>query len=168
MFSEQHIRNYSYGCIFCKTGYERMIVQELSQNTRDIDYIAAQKRIRRRMFPGYVFFRGKDNIDITILVKWPAVLRVLSNGIGQWQLVGNDYRFAEWLFLHDGVIGFSKAFVDGNMLRFLKGPLKGHEGQVIKINRRFQNCLVLLRFEDREFRIWLGYELMGTDSIEHI
>ena len=31
--------------------------------------------------------------------------------------------------------------------------------RIIKINRRFQNCLVDLVFERRKIKAWLGYEL---------
>ena len=166
-------REFAYGCIFCKTGYERALVREMSLKMNDMEFLVAQKKSRRRinrkmveeiviMFPGYVFFKTSGYFDTSIICKWPSVLRILTNGEGRWELTGDDYKFATWLFSHDGIIGFSKAMMVGDRLKILKGPLQGHEGQIIKVNRRFQNCLVMLEFEGRQFKIWLGYELLDN------
>ena len=170
MLSEQLCGNTSYGCIFCKTGSEHTLAQELSQDMLDIDFLVAEKQNRRRingkmttetviMFPGYVFFRSTSKIDPTKLERNPLTLKLLTYDDERWQLVGDDYLFVRWLFMQGGIIGFSKARIEDNRLVFLNGPLMGQEKNIIKINRRFQNCLVSLVFENRKNKIWLGYEL---------
>lgn len=172
MLEEQAKDDALYGCIFCRTGYEKALVQELSQNLADAEFLVGQKKSRRRisgkmieetviMFPGYVFLRTCKEIDTAKLKEWPNVLKLLSNSDGDWQLTGDDLKFAEWLFSQGGVIGFSDALVVGEKLKIRRGPLMGYEGQIIKVNRRFQNCLVVMKFEHREFKVWLGYDLIS-------
>lgn len=170
MLSEQLSGNTSYGCIFCKTGYEHTLAYELSQDILDIDFLVAKKKNRRRingimitetvdMFPGYVFFRSTSKVDLTKLERNPLTLKLLTYDDERWQLDGDDYLFVRWLFMQGGIIGFSKARIEDNKLVFLNGPLVGQEKNVIKINRRFQNCLVSIAFGDKNNKIWLGYEL---------
>lgn len=172
MDASQQLDKPRYGCFFCKTGCEQTLANDLNHNIRSADFLVAQKKSRRRingrmseetvvLFPGYVFFRSYEDMDPALLKGWPSLLKILTNSDGSWQLVGEDYRFAEWLFAQGGIIGFSKALIIGERLRILNGPLMGHEGQIIKVNRRFQNCLVILTFEDRVFKVWLGYELIS-------
>ena len=164
MHTSQDRASASYGCIFCKTGREMVLLKELSGNVHSAEFLVAQKKCRRRvggmmneetviMFPGYIFFRTYEAFDLKVLTKWLDVLKILSTGDRGWRLMGDDYMFAEWLFSQRGTIGFSDAKIVDGKLQILKGPLMGHEGQIIKINRRFQNCLVKIRFDQKEYRI---------------
>ena len=170
MFPRQYHKHFSYGCIFCKTGYEQALVSELSKDMRDTEFLIAKKKIRRRingemtvdtdiMFPGYVFFRTITEIDQRLFESNSLVLKLLTYNDKEWKLIGDDYALVRWLFSQGGMIGFSKAIIKENRLVFLTGPLMGLEDRIIKINRRFQNCLVDLVFERRKIKAWLGYEL---------
>lgn len=169
----------SYGCIFCKTGREMALVKELSRNVHSAEFLVAQKKSRRRvggmmneetviMFPGYIFFRTYETVDLAELTKYADVLKLLSDNDGRWQMAGDDFFFAEWIFSQGGVIGFSDALVVDGKLKIIDGPLMGREEQIIKVNRRFHCCLALLKFNEREFRVWLGYDIVqdnvGTNN----
>ena len=94
----------------------------------------------------------------------------MKNNQNEWNKLHAQDKFrpkypeddiVRWLFSNKGVIGFSSAIIEGDKLRILTGPLMGQEDKIIKVNRRFQNCLVALDFEGKQFKVWLGYELKG-------
>lgn len=163
--------NESFGCVFCKTGKESSLLQNLTSYINGATFLVAKKQIRRRingqskvetviMFPGYIFFKAYNDIKISNITKQSDVLKVLSGGDGCWKLKGTDYDFALWLFSHNGVIGFSKAVIVDDKLKIIEGPLLGYDDEIIKVNRRFQSCLVKMKFDGNEIKIWLGYEIV--------
>lgn len=164
-------KNYLYGCIFCKTGYELDTVAELSKSIEAARFIAPLKTIRRRtktgmskemeiLFPGYIFFQTPGDVSTILIKQNKNVLRLLNTGKYDWRLMGNDELFAKWVFDHNGIFGLSEAHYVGDKIHIISGPLMGLDSQIEKVNRRFKTCQVSISFDHHEFRIWLGYELV--------
>lgn len=165
-----------YGCVFCRTGREKAVARALEQRYPGLEATAlsqvkhrSEKGIKsteeKILFPGYVFFRVADSESTPSGVAHVSdVLRVLVGMTGEWALRGEDERFAAWIFENGGVIGMSIAHKEGARVIVRSGPLKDFEGQVVKIDRRSRNGLVELRFDDRVWKIWLGFDVVGMED----
>ena len=165
----------SYGCLFCRTGREKRIADEIEAEIVDIRVLFAQKLRRRRqghisveesvpLFPGYLFFRTGDELDARKLSRHMDVYKLLRDGQGVWQLRGEDLALAKELFRSDGVVGFSKAYYEGDRIRITDGPLKAYEGRIIRVNRRSQTAQIALGMDGREVTVWLGFELIERNE----
>lgn len=161
-----------YGCIFCKTGCEVETASQLTEVIQAVRFSVPQKIIRRRtekgliedkeiLFPGYLFFQAASDFSTMTIKQNSNVLKVLTPEKNDWRLFGSDARFAKWIFDYNGIFGFSKAQFVGDKISIITGPLQGLDGQIQKVNRRFKTCQVSVSFDEYEFKIWLGYELVN-------
>lgn len=163
-----------YGCLFCRTGREKRIAGEIETELADIRVVFAEKLRRRRqghssveecvpLFPGYLFFRAGDDLDVRKLSRHADVYKLLRDGEGIWQLRGEDRALAHELFRSNGVVGFSKAYYEGDRIRITDGPLKAYEGRIMRVNRRQQTAQIAL-LGSREVTAWLGFELIEREE----
>lgn len=175
--SEQIVRAASgngkaFGCLFCRTGNEKRIAQTIERELPEVRLIFAEKMRRRRyghryeeesvlLFPGYLFFCADADFEAQRLAGKPDVYRLLHASDGAWQLHGSDEAFARSLFEQNGVIGFSKAYYEGERIRVVDGILKEYEGKILRVNRRAQTAQICVGMCGREVTIWLGFELMN-------
>lgn len=161
----------AYGCLFCRTGREKRIAEEIETELPDVRVIFAEKLRRRRqgrssveecvgLFPGYLFFRAAADRNVLPIARHSDVFRLLRDSEGIWHLRGSDLALARELFRNDGVVGFSKAYYEGDRIRITDGMLKAYEGQIIRVNRRSQTAQIALGLGDREITAWLGFELI--------
>lgn len=163
----------SYGCVFCRTGREAAVARALEQQYPGLEAVRLTQVKHRSVngvkstreqviFPGYVFFRVPSEDVFTGAVHRIAdVLRLLAAPGGDWALAGTDARFAQWVFENKGIVGMSEAHKVGDKVVVHSGPLKALEGQVLKVDRRSRNELVAFQFDDRVWKIWLGYEVVN-------
>lgn len=162
-----------YGCVFCKTGREKAVAERLMDECKAMRALPVTQVKRRTikgktgtvtgtLFPGYVFFEVPDKSLPNVSFAVDGVLSVLKSGENGWRLHGEDEAFARWLFNHDGVIGLSKAYREGDRVHILEGPLKDFEGKIIRIDRRNKSGQVELVVSGRAVKIWLGFELVDS------
>lgn len=168
----------AYGCLFCRTGNEKQLAETLQRDNPGLRIFAAEKLRRRRqgktcinetimLFPGYLFFLADAGFNVYEFNKRQDVFRVLHDGNGRWQLRGEDETFARELFVQNGVIGFSKAYFEGNRIRIVDGMLKACEGRILRVNKRAQTAQVSLGVGGQEITAWLGYELIESCEMEN-
>ena len=161
----------AFGCLFCRTGNEKRIAQSIERDLPEVRLISAEKMRRRRyghryeeepvpLFPGYLFFCADADFEAQRLAGKPDVYRLLHASDGTWQLYGSDEVFARCLFAQNGVIGFSKAYYEGERIRIVDGILKEYEGKILRVNRRAQTAQICVGMCGREITIWLGFELL--------
>ena len=161
----------AYGCLFCRTGKEKRIAEEIEKELAGIRVVFAEKLRKRRqgggsveesvaLFPGYLFFRACADFDARALARRQDVYRLLCDGEGIWHLRGSDLKLARGLFDCGGVVGFSSAYYEGDRIRITDGLLKAYEGQIIRVNRRNQTAQIALGLDGREVTVWLGFELI--------
>ena len=159
----------AYGCLFCRVGCEDIVIREIVKDETSISAISPVKirfirGINRSekviLFPGYVFFSAPSNYDISSLIHNKYVYRALTYGDHGWQLVGGDREIAEALFQAQGVIGFSKAYYENDRIRIVEGFLKKYEGNILKVNHRMKTAQVLLKFNQIDLKVWLGFEVI--------
>ena len=104
------------------------------------------------LLPGYVFISVPFDITGVNLYdcgRLPDVYRLLKDGEGHWELQGEDEAFARWIINNKGLIGLSQAYMAGDKVQLLSGPLKEREGNIIKIDRRGRNGLIEITFDGR-------------------
>ncbi len=164
-----------YGCLFCRTGKEKSLAAEIESEFPEVQAIFAEKLRRRRvgpgkieeavpLFPGYLFFRTGANIDARQFVRRQDVFRLLRDSEGIWALRGEDLHIARYLFTQNGVVGFSKAYYEGDRICVTDGLLKAYAGQIIRVNRRSQTAQIALEVGGNRVTVWLGFELIEREE----
>ena len=108
--------------------------------------------------------RCHEELSLRDLYRLPDILRVLCSGDGDWHLAGTDLIMAKALFSEDGVVGFSRAFFEGDRIRIADGFLKQYEGQIIRVNKRAKTAQIRVKFEGKTLSLWLGYELIDRPN----
>jgi len=104
----------------------------------------------RPMFSGYLFlyWEGSDEkcIPMFELKRIPGLTRILCYDDGSHALKGKDQDFARWLHMNGGFIRQSKVvYSEGQRIHICEGPLKGFDGNVIKVDRHHKR--ITLRFD---------------------
>ena len=104
----------------------------------------------RPMFSGYLFlyWEGSEEkyFPMFELRRIPGLIRVLSYDDGSHALKGKDQDFARWLHMNGGFIRQSKVvYSEGQRIHICEGPLKGFDGNVIKVDRHHKR--ITLRFD---------------------
>lgn len=170
----------AYGCLFCRANKERTVVRGLENVIPGVRGIVASREKHKIIdgkqgseadifLPGYVFFEAPGSMNVRNLYDLPAVsnnlIRVLCDGEGNWQLMGDDKRFAQWLFRYSGLLCFSSAYQEGDRIRIISGPLKDVEGKIIRVNKRARRGQISLEFAHRTVTTWLGFELLDPVDV---
>lgn len=165
--------NLAYGCLFCVTGKEQRVADQIQLFCPDVRALVARtekhksycgKKTKEEtiFLPSYVFFEAPA--DMVPYQSFPRehVIRFLYAENGAWRLTGDDARFAECLFRYDGLFGFSKAYREGEHVRIISGPLKDMEGKIQRIDRRGRSGQVCFDFNGRSIAVWLGFDLIDS------
>lgn len=164
-----------YGCLFCMTGREHRIAEVLGEKNPDAFLFVPEKlRLRREMgvaheervilFPGYVFFSVPKGGELKRLHVEKLACRLLGEADDEWRLQGSDRLLVEKLRREEGLIGFSKAWYEGDRIRIQEGFLKEYEGNIIRVNRRARTAQVEIDFQGKKVSAWLGFELMADGA----
>ena len=155
-------------CLFCKAGQEQNVIRMLEERgAKPLAPLTVQLRpgeaglekTRRRLLPGYVFFRQEGVPDWPGIVRFSAVIKVLHYQDETPELRGADLSFVRWLELHEGLIDVSGAVKTGTKIAFVSGPLMGMEGQVLKVNKARRQVQIALGGEGDLFHtVWCAIE----------
>jgi len=106
--------------------------------------------VERPMFSNYLFiyWDGQFEVDFPFIDvrRIPTIVRILRYDDGTYNLKGKDREFAKWIHMHNGFIRQSKVvYKEGQRIRICDGPLKGFDGNVIKVDKHHKR--IVLRFE---------------------
>lgn len=163
----------AYACIYCRTGGEEQLARDLQISCPDVTAMNPTKLRYRRvngkpvsekaaLFPGYIFLRLPGDYPTHRLKLSGLLYKILRDSDNDWRLSGADRAFAEKLFATGGVLGFSKAYYEGDRIRIVEGPLKELEGNIIRVNHRKRTAQVQLNIQGMDMSVWLGFELIET------
>lgn len=168
------IDDMAYGCLFCRTNKEQATALAINRQFPQVHSIIACKEkhkvVNGRMasaqevfLPGYVFFEAPRDMNVLASLRSVSdnIHRVLHDSDGNWELLGDDKRFALWLFHYDGIIGLSSAYREGDRIRIASGPLKDMEGHIIRVNKRARRAEISIEFISRTIDTWLSFELFN-------
>lgn len=167
--------NSVYGCVFCITGKEALVAEQIEAACPGVCALTARwekhksvngkkSKVQAILLPSYVFFRAPRGFVPYPEFPQENVIRILQTDRHVWQLTGADEQFARWLFSYDGLLSFSKAYREGERIRIVSGPLKDMEGSITKIDRRGRSGQVVLSFNGKPVSVWLGFDLLETLS----
>ncbi len=97
------------------------------------------------LFPGYIFLETENLTRETIetLKKVTGFYHFLFDNANPQKLNGNDLAYYSNFRQSGELLGISKASFDPNQrIQIIEGPLKGLQGQIIRVNRRCKRVTV--------------------------
>ncbi|MGM0432691.1 MAG: antiterminator LoaP [Spirochaetota bacterium] len=123
------------------------------------------------IFPGYVFWETDDPVPEVrqMLRRQPGFVRLIKDRQGSMLPLTNEDRMIISNLTSDGEIARRSLvfFDEKNRVRILKGPLKGNEGYITKVDRRKQRVTVELQVYEKRFKIAFEYEEVEKRSEPH-
>lgn len=161
---------YTY-CLFCDTVKCQSIARAIMQtipcrafSPKQVQHTWSKGEmvdIVHDLLPGYVFVYLEDQpLDISALRSVQGIIRCLSSMDRQYELTGADEQFALMLLQKDGVIGKTKVYEEGQMIRICQGAFEGVETKILKVNRRNMRMQIEIPFAGRPVRTWVEYEVV--------
>ena len=99
-------------------------------------------------------------LDINMLRSIQGIIRCLSSQDKQYELTGSDEQFALMLLHKNGVIGKTKVYQEGQMIRICKGAYEGVETKILKVNKRNMRMQIEIPFASQNIRTWVEYEIV--------
>lgn len=120
------------------------------------------------LFPGYLFIEVEDTIDTDlyrILRKIDTFYRFLKSNHDITALAGHDLSLLEHFMRIGETAGPSTVYFDQNdRIVVTQGPLKGLEGNIIKVDRRKQRAKIQLEFENAPMTFDLSFDIMSKEE----
>lgn len=164
----------SYGCAFCVTGKEEMFARNIETACPGMRATPVRQIKRKTVggctslvvriaFPGYVFLEADSAGELISQLPRENLKALLVTPNSGWKLSGDDERYAKWIFSLGGLISLSKAYMEGERVRIISGPLKDLEGHIVRIDKRNRNGQIMLTFNNRTITAWLGYEMIEKE-----
>ena len=161
---------YTY-CLFCETAKCRSVANAIMQKTscrvilpKQVQHTWSKGKmvdIVHDLLPGYVFVYLEDQpLDIALLRSIHGIIRCLSSMEKKYELTGGDEQFALMLLHRDGVIGKTRVYQEGQMIRICEGAFAGVETKILRVNRRNMRMQIEIPFADRLVRTWVEYEIV--------
>jgi len=158
-------------CLFCETAKCRSVASALMQKIpcraiypKQIQHTRSQGKIvdvEHDLLPGYVFLYLEDApLDLAQIHSVQGIIRCLSSQDKQYELSGSDEEFAMMLLQKNGVIGKTKVYQEGQMIRICKGAYAGVETQILKVDKRNMRMQIEIPFAGRQVRTWVEYEIV--------
>ncbi len=121
------------------------------------------------IFPGYVFYEA-ERIPTEIywaLRKTDGFFRFLPGNMNIKPLEGNDRQLLLHFLSYGEVVETSEVYFDENRkIRVVKGPMRGLEGKIVKVDRRKKRAKVKLALYDQPFLIDFGFEVLVPAGAE--
>lgn len=158
-------------CLFCETAKCRSVANAVMQKVpcraiypKQVQHTRSQGKmvdIEHDLLPGYVFLYLEDApLDIALLRSIQGIIRCLSSQDKQYELTGNDEQFALMLLQKNGVIGKTKVYQEGQMIRICKGAYEGVETKILKVNKRNMRMQIEIPFAGMPVKTWVEYEII--------
>ena len=121
------------------------------------------------MFSNYIFiyWNGEDESVFPFyeLRRIPTVIKVLKYDDNSHALKGNDLAFAKWIHTHDGHIKQSKViYREGQKIHICEGPLKGFDGNVIKVDKHHKRITVRFEFGEIVSDVSFSVEFLSASQ----
>lgn len=160
-------------CIFCKTGVEKKIAENINKVDKNIKALAPIKIVQekrrgkweskeRLLLPGYVFLYSEDEINSEIRNKVSNIYKLLNYEEGLRELMGTDYEYSMWLYRHHGSINSSKVLKEGKKVTVIEGPLLDGVGQIVRLDKHKKRVWIEVDFDGIKRTLSLSAECVDT------
>lgn len=159
-----------------RTGIEENIRIQCRNNISDqvleecfIPYYEEKKRIRgewtiqrKVLFPGYIFVIS-ENIDrlYESLKKIIGLTKLIGTGNEIVPLTEEEKNFMIQFGGEEQIVKMSEGIIEGDQIIVLKGPLKGQEGYIRKIDRHKRKAWMDIPMFGRVQNIEIGLEIVS-------
>lgn len=159
-----------------RTGTEENIRIQCRNNISDqvleecfIPYYEEKKRIRgewtlqrKVLFPGYIFVIS-DNIDrlYESLKRVIGLTKLIGTGNEIIPLTEEEKSFMIQFGGEEQIVKMSEGIIEGDQIIVLKGPLKGQEGYIRKIDRHKRKAWMEIPMFGRVQNIEIGLEIVS-------
>ena len=163
-----------YFVIQVRTGQEKTYKKFVSRSNPELKYnllwLRRKLRIKKAgtwklnqysLFPGYLILAAEE-YDYSYFNKLKQVkgfIRYLPDNKNIKPVSRNDKKILLHFLSYGEVTGISKVVLDTNKRIVVKrGPLKGLEGRIIKVNKRKKRAKVKLNMQNSHFFIDFGFD----------
>jgi transcriptional antiterminator NusG len=123
------------------------------------------------LFSGYVFIEVEDSIDrelYGVLRATDHFYRFLKSNHEITFLQGHDLSILNHFIQIGETAGSSLVYFDENdHIVVTEGPLKGLEGNIIKVDKRKHRAKIRLNFEDNPMTFDLAFDIISKEEIKH-
>jgi transcription termination/antitermination protein NusG len=123
------------------------------------------------LFSGYIFIETENIIDCElyrIIRQTECFYRFLKNNHDITPLQGHDLIILEHFIRLGETAGSSLVYFDQNdRIIVTEGPLKGLEGNIIKVDKRKQRAKIKLDFENAPMTFDLSFNIMRKEDSLH-
>ncbi|MBN2536410.1 MAG: antiterminator LoaP [Spirochaetales bacterium] len=116
------------------------------------------------IFPGYIFIKANNVTPSTYktIKRVPGFIRFLKNNNNITPLLESDKRMIDHFLSFGEVVGKSSVQFDLNKkVKVICGPLKGLEGNIVKVNKRKKRIKVKIDFNKNLYLVEFGFEALG-------
>ena len=167
-------------CIYASSYKCAVITQQLNTGVILPGVHAVQPQITQRKWvhgkpteelheylPGYIFlYTEEEEVDFRTLFRVNGILRILGNRDDGYRLTGADLAFAKGLLEKEGVIGTVKTYAVGDRIHLADEIFRGANGQILKVDKGRQRLKVRFSFDEKEWDIWVGYDMVENPRVE--
>lgn len=127
----------------------------------------AWRRVTKTLFPGYVFVETDDPACLrNQLGEIPAFARLLGASDESFLALTDDE--VAWLNafanLETHVVEMSEGVIEGDRVLVTKGPLRGHEGLIRKVDRHKRLAELEISMFGRDKHVRIGLEIVRKRS----
>lgn len=117
---------------------------------------------RKILFPGYVFLVSDDEETLFFRLKNVIGLtKLIGTGTEIVPLEEEEIRFLRELGKEEQIVSMSEGFIKNDRVVVTKGPLKGNEGLIRKIDRHKRKAWLEVEMFGRKIEAQVGLEIVG-------
>ena len=114
------------------------------------------------MFPGYIFVISDQVEELYQSLKHiPELTKILGVGEKWTPMTREDIEIVEVLSGRERVVRFSEGYIVGDKVVVNKGPLKGMEGTIRRIDRHKRKAYLEIPMFGRVLNAQVGLEIVG-------
>lgn len=114
------------------------------------------------LFPGYVFLISDDPTRLyQALKKVPDLTKMLGRDKGEiYPLPQEEVAFLQTFGEEEQVVEVSRGYIEGDQIIVEKGPLRGKEGLIRRIDRHKRTAEIEIEFLGEKRRAKVGLEIV--------
>ena len=116
------------------------------------------------LFPGYLFIISSHPEELyKALKRIPQLTRILGNGEKWTPMTEEDIEIVELLSGEERLMKFSEGWIQGDKVMVTKGPLKGMEGNISRIDRHKRVAWLNVELFGRTVELQAGLEIIRKE-----
>ncbi len=120
------------------------------------------------IFPGYIFLElAEFNPDVYwVMRRIDGFFKFLKNNQNIEPLSGHDLKILLHFLSFGEIVSKSNVYYDENQrIRVVEGPMKGLEGNIVKIDKRKKRAKIRLALYEDSFLVDFGFNLL--EPVKH-